>query len=99
MSKVQAGLFIREGKPTALAVWLTTLLAIIAVVLVVFFRLNNWFGWTVIMVATIAVFVSGTAAHAAALGIKPFTNDPLGWRKAKASYKGDHKPGTDSKPD
>jgi hypothetical protein len=35
----------------------------------------------------VAILVFGVAAKAEALGFKPFTNDPLGWRKAKKSYK------------
>jgi hypothetical protein len=31
--------------------------------------------------------VAGFGGRAQGLGIKPFTNDPLGWRKAKKSYK------------
>jgi hypothetical protein len=30
--------------------------------------------------------VGGLGARANAIGLRPFTNDPLGWRKAKASY-------------
>ena len=31
--------------------------------------------------------IGGFSGRAKALDLKPFTNDPLGWRKAKESYK------------
>lgn len=31
--------------------------------------------------------IGGFSGRASALDLKPFTNDPLGWRKAKESYK------------
>lgn len=33
--------------------------------------------------------VGGFSGRSKALGLKPFTNDPAGWRKAKKSYKVD----------
>jgi len=33
--------------------------------------------------------VGGFSGRADSLGLKPFTSDPLGWRKAKDSYKPD----------
>ena len=33
--------------------------------------------------------IGGFSGRAKALELKPFTNDPLGWRKAKKSYQAD----------
>jgi len=78
--------FVRDGKPTVIGVWVTTLTSVIAIALVIYFRVNNWFGWAILASAGVLLVISGTAAHAATMGAKPFTNDPLGWRKAKATY-------------
>ncbi|PQA75675.1 hypothetical protein [Rhodoferax sp. TS-BS-61-7] len=36
--------------------------------------------------------IGGFSGRAKALDLKPFTNDPLGWRKAKKSYQNDSEP-------
>jgi hypothetical protein len=40
--------------------------------------------------------VGGFSGRAKALDLKPFTNDPLGWRKAKKSYKADSEDPTEA---
>ena len=39
-----------------------------------------------ICVGIVAIGVGGVAARAQAIGLRPFTTDPLGWRRAKATY-------------
>lgn len=95
--KKALGLFVKDGKPTVIGIWLTTLFAVTAIVLVIYLKINNWFGWGLLVSAAVLLVISGTAAHATAMGLKPFTNDPLGWRKAKATYQ-DGEPLPASKP-
>ena len=41
-----------------------------------------------LIIGVVLVGLAGCEARARALGLEPpFTNDPLGWRKAKESYK------------
>jgi hypothetical protein len=47
-----------------------------------------WMRWVGALVGLGCVAVAGLSGRAKALGLPPpFTNDPLGWRKAKTTYK------------
>jgi len=78
--------FIKDGQSTPIGGLFAILLAISAIALVVRLQLNNVFGWTIIVISGVVILVFGIAGKAEAIGLKPFTNDPLGWRKAKATY-------------
>jgi sulfite exporter TauE/SafE len=59
----------------------------VGIIAVAFYFVENKFWFYVI--STLGLFVGylgGYASQAAVLKLKPFTNDPLGWRSAKASY-------------
>ena len=84
--------FIRDGRTTNLGGMVAQLLALAAIVAVIGFRLNNLLGWIILIVSGIVILVFGIAGRAEALGLKPFTNDPLGWRKAKETYQNDEVP-------
>ena len=81
------GFFFKDGKAT----WYGRLIGMVGSILVMYavihFRLNNVFGWVLLVAAWIFLAVFGLSGRAEAIGLKPFTNDPLGWRKAKQSYK------------
>ncbi len=81
--------FIQDGQTTSIGGLVAILIAIAAIVLVVGLRLNNAFGWAVLVISGIIILIFGIAGKAEAIGLKPFTNDPLGWRKAKATYEDD----------
>ena len=81
------GFFVKGGQTTSIGVLVVMALALAANVLIIGMGLNNILGWAVLIASWIAILVFGVAAKAEALGFKPFTNDPLGWRKAKESYK------------
>ena len=69
--------------------WVVITLSAAVIFCVVHYRLNNFFGWFLLFVSCTLIAIFGVAGRAEALGLKPFTNDPLGWRKAKESYKAD----------
>ena len=79
--------FFKDGRATWYGSWLAIIGSILVMYGVIHFRLNNVFGWILLVVAWIVLAVFGLSGRAEAIGLKPFTNDPLGWRKAKASYK------------
>lgn len=51
--------------------------------------------WLAIPIGLVSLFSAGVLmfeGRSAAIGLKPFTDDPLGWRKAKKSYEADAAP-------
>ena len=98
--KVLIRFFFKDGKAT----WYGRLIGMLGSILVMYgvihFRWNNVFGWFLLIAAWIVLAVFGLSGRAEAIGLKPFTNDPLGWRKAKKSYQGDEasKESTTEKP-
>ncbi|MFA7293544.1 MAG: hypothetical protein WC023_15000 [Rhodocyclaceae bacterium] len=78
--------FIKDGKATQLGGLVVQLLALAAIVAVIGLGYNNILGWLILSASGTAILVVGMAYGAQAIGLKPFTNDPLGWRKAKKSY-------------
>jgi hypothetical protein len=52
-----------------------------------FFDMPLWLSIPVGLISVLSAFLLMFEGRAVALGLKPFTNDPLGWRKAKESYK------------
>jgi hypothetical protein len=56
--------------------------------------------WLLAVIATVLGLCGAWGGLSNQWGAPPFTNDPLGWRKAKQSYKEDLSPeGTDVPPD
>ena len=87
--KVLFGFFFKDGRAT----WYGRLIAmggsILTMYCVIHFRFNNVFGWVLLIASWITLAIFGLSGRSEAIGLKPFTNDPLGWRKAKKSYKTD----------
>jgi len=79
--------FIKDGKATQLGGLVAQLLAFAAIVAVIGFGYNDIFGWLILSISGVVILIFGMAYGAQALGLKPFTNDPLGWRRAKETYK------------
>jgi hypothetical protein len=52
-----------------------------------FFDMPMWLAIPIGLITMLSAFLLMFEGRAVALGLKPFTNDPLGWRKAKESYK------------
>ena len=81
-----------------------TLLVIVGTFFVIVSAVYASSKWVFIFGIFIGVFILAIASaslKSLVLGVKPFTNDPLGWRKAKKSYQNDgvvKKTSTDEKP-
>lgn len=87
---MKKGLFFLDGKLT----WKTELLLITVVALGWFgvpylYKISIWLAFPFFIVSVLAALILMFEGTASAIGLKPFTNDPLGWRKAKKSYKKD----------
>jgi len=61
-----------------------------------FLFLNGMALYLALVVGLVIASVSSFEAKARIFGVKPFTNDPLGWRAAKASYQVDASKGGES---
>lgn len=51
-----------------------------------------------IILGVVLISIASVSAKATVLGLKPFTNDPLGWRAAKKTYDKTDMPPDASKP-
>lgn len=51
-----------------------------------FEKWEGWLFWLLMLSGAAIAKVSAYGGLAEKFGYKPFTNDPLGWRKAKESY-------------
>jgi hypothetical protein len=51
-----------------------------------FFDMPLWLSLPIGLISILSAFLLMFEGRAVALGLRPFTNDPLGWRKAKRSY-------------
>jgi hypothetical protein len=77
----------------------TFLIGLIGAVLVIAPLYFAWHALIVIPCFTLGMVLVGFSAYAtqsATLDLRAFTNDPLGWRKAKQSYKEEAAPEEDS---
>jgi hypothetical protein len=54
-----------------------------------YFELHIYFVLAGFVAGSLLMGISGLAGRSAVLDLRAFTNDPLGWRKAKESYKDD----------
>jgi hypothetical protein len=77
--------FVKEGR---LARWFSNLLFFggLGVMGLAFLFLSGLMFYLVLVTGLLLASISSFEAKAIVLGFKPFTNDPLGWRKAKKSY-------------
>lgn len=78
--------FLVDGKLTLLSEALLLGLVLFGFLGIPFFNMPLWLAFIVGLVAIISGAVLMFEGRATAIGLKPFTNDPLGWRKAKESY-------------
>lgn len=94
--------FIKNGNLTPVAHRVFSILGLLAALGTAFYLddLTDWRLWLLSMVAIVFGYGSAWAGLMKKWGFAPFTNDPLGWRKAKKSYQGDEasKESTTEKP-
>ena len=82
-------LLVQDGRLTWIAEIILGFVVLLGLFGIPIFNIPFWLAIPVGVVALIAGAVLMFEGRATALGLKPFTNDPLGWRKAKESYKAD----------
>jgi len=73
------------------------LIGLIGVGLVIaafYFEINLYLSLLIIAIGLVLVAFSGGSTQSATLDLRAFTNDPLGWRKAKKSYEPNNSPDT-----
>ena len=58
-----------------------------------FLFLSGWKLYLALVVGLVVASISSFEAKARVLGLKPFTNDPLGWRIAKKIYEKNERDG------
>ncbi|WP_138922382.1 hypothetical protein [Hylemonella gracilis] len=85
---MKKAIFIRDGKLT----WIAEIVLISVVVfgwygVPYLNQISFWLALPLGAVSLIAAFTLMFEGRASAIGFKPFTNDPLGWRKAKRTYR------------
>ena len=80
-----SNLFIKDGR---LKGWASNMLFCtgLAAMIGAFFFLRGWHLYLGLIAGLVIASISSFEAKAKVLGLRPFTNDPLGWRSAKASY-------------
>ena len=76
-----------EGNLTAIGGTLMAVAGASLVIGTVAFAPTKFLFITGVLVGVLLIAVASASLKSLVFGIKPFTNDPLGWRKAKESYK------------
>jgi len=91
-------LFIKNGKFTFAAECCLIVIVLLGGFGIPLLNMPIWLAIPVGGLAIISAALLFFEGAAVSVGLKPFTNDPLGWRKAKESYKkGDQTEVKDSK--
>lgn len=81
--------FIRDGKLTFLAETLLAILVLFGAFGVPYLNVPLWAAIPIWIFGFVAAGVLMFEGRASALGFKPFTRDPLGWRRSKRTYEVD----------
>ena len=77
--------FIRDGKMTDLSSVLVVVITFGGILGTLYFQPPFWLGIFFITVSVVVGAIGTAAGAAESVGLKPFTTDPLGWRKIKKS--------------
>jgi hypothetical protein len=76
----------RDGKLTFFSMLCLLLGGLALTLAALIYSPNKWIMLIGVVLGCLMASVAGISAKAQVLGLSPFTNDPLGWRKAKESY-------------
>lgn len=84
---------ISNGNLTRFGTTVLGLVGILVVLIALIYATAAWQFFGGIFVGVFLIAIASASSKAYVLGIKPFTNDPLGWRRAKKTYtdSGEHK--------
>ena len=81
--------FIKNGKFTGLSEALLIGIVLLGFFGIPIFNIPLWLAVPLGIVAVIAAGLLIFEGAAVSIGLSPFSNDPLGWRKAKKTYEND----------
>jgi hypothetical protein len=76
---------IRDGKLTDLSMVMATVITFGGILGTLYFQPPFWLGIIILVTSFMIGAIAAISAKAQTFGLKPFTNDPLGWRKIKQS--------------
>lgn len=79
-------LLVQDGRLTWIAEIFLGAVVLFGLLGIPFFNVPFWLAIPIGVAALLAAAILMFEGRATALGLKPFTNDPLGWRKAKKTY-------------
>ncbi len=91
--------FIHDGKMTDLSSFLVVAITFGGILGTLYFQPPFWLGILFISVSLIVGAIGGAAGMAESVGSKPFTTDPLGWRKSKKTYQTKDTPSLEKRQD
>lgn len=89
--KLTASFFFKKGQITGIGVVFFLLTGMAVIYLSAEFLPRIWMRYLGASIGLALMAIGGLGARAGAIGFKPFTNDPLGWRAAKKTYQDDVK--------
>jgi hypothetical protein len=78
--------FLIDGKLTTFGQLCVSLSGVTIAVASIAYASSKWLFVFGFVVGVLMVGFVGVSAKAQVLGLRPFTSDPLGWRKAKSTY-------------
>jgi uncharacterized membrane protein len=81
--------FLREGRFKSWVELLIGIVGVAVVLLTIQLATQKWLFIIGVLFGVCLIAVSSVSAKATTFGLKPFTNDPLGWRAAKKTYESD----------
>jgi hypothetical protein len=84
--------FVRNGRLTWLSECILCSLVLLGLVGIPVLNIDLWLAIPVGVMAFLAGAVLMFEGRSTAIGLKAFTDDPLGWRKAKNTYVSDDDP-------
>jgi hypothetical protein len=85
-------LFVKDGKLTVFAEACLFVIVLLGCFGIPLLEMPVWIAVLIGLLAIISAAILIFEGAAASVGLKPLTNDPLGWRKAKKSYEPENSP-------
>ena len=79
--------FIKDGQFTGVSIWICGIGGASLLLGTILYASSLWIAVVGLSLGGILLGLGTYASKAQTLGLHPFTNDPLNWRKAKASYR------------
>jgi hypothetical protein len=90
-------LFVRDGRLTFLSEILLVIFVLLGFFGIPILGVPIWLAIPLGLISLLSAVLLISEGAAVSVGLKPFTNDPLGWRKAKNTYQAKDTPSTEKK--